>query len=162
MNKNEKIKELEDKINKINEEIDLLKRPKETGWGSKDDEHYWNIQGNGRCEKLRNDRTHYGESSYAFANWFSTIYKCKEINTKQILWRQLQRFADENNDGELNWKDKKGKKYCIAKRDNDPIDVEEVTFYKDFGQVYFTSKEIAIRAIEEFEDELKEYFEVDK
>lgn len=99
------------------------------------------------------------QKCYENANYFSTKEKAEEINFKQTLFRKLQRFSDENGGNEINWNndgqckwmirfDYKSKKFYIGHND----------YLKNFGQVYFVSKEIAEQAIELFHDELIKYF----
>ena len=42
------------------------------------------------------------------------------------------------------------------------MSIDKVYSLKDFGQVYFTSKEIAEKALETFEDDLIRYFTSNK
>lgn len=96
---------------------------------------------------------------YDNANYFSTKEKAEEINFKQTLFRKLQRFSDENNGNEIDWKIDRQAKWCIE-YDNDNGEIVIVPFYSimQFGQVYFTSHEIAEQAIQLFHDDLIKYF----
>lgn len=96
---------------------------------------------------------------YKQANYFSTKEKAEEINFKQMLFRKLQRFSDENGGNEIDWNDEIKMKWGIWYNH----DYEELAscpyFYgQAFGQVYFISKEIAEKAIMLFHDELIKYF----
>ena len=96
---------------------------------------------------------------YKQANYFSTKEKAEEINFKQMLFRKLQRFSDENGGNEIDWNDEIKMKWGIWYNH----DYEELAscpyFYgQAFGQVYFISKEVAEKAIELFRDELIKYF----
>ena len=70
-------------------------------------------------------------------------------------------FALENNDIEIDWNDS-SKKYKINYSKNIGMSIDKVYSLKDFGQVYFTSKEIAEKAVEAFKDELIRYFTSNK
>ena len=96
---------------------------------------------------------------YKQANYFSTKEKAEEINFKQMLFRKLQRFSDENGGNEIDWNDEIKMKWGIWYNH----DYEELAscpyFYgQAFGQVYFISKEIAEKAIMLFHDDLIKYF----
>lgn len=96
---------------------------------------------------------------YKQANYFSTKEKAEEINFKQMLFRKLQRFSDENGGNEIDWNDEIKMKWGIWYNH----EYEELAscpyFYgQAFGQVYFISKEIAEKAIMLFHDDLIKYF----
>lgn len=93
------------------------------------------------------------------ANYFSTKEKAEEINFKQTLFRRLQRFSDENGGNEIDWKIDRQAKWCIE-YNNDNGEIVIVPFYSimQFGQVYFTSHEVAEQAIQLFHDDLIKYF----
>ena len=97
-----------------------------------------------------------------FGNYFKTKEeaerKCFEIK----LHRQLELFALENNDTEIDWNDDSSKEYIISYSKDSGIFVDRVYNLKDFGQVYFTSKEIAEKAIETFKYDLIRYFTSNK
>ena len=93
------------------------------------------------------------------ANYFSTKEKAEEINFKQTLFRKLQRFSDENGGNEIDWKIDRQAKWCIE-YNNDNGEIVIVPFHSimQFGQVYFTSHEVAEQAIQLFHDDLIKYF----
>lgn len=92
---------------------------------------------------------------YNQASYFSTRVKAEEIQFKQMLFRKLQRFSDENGCSEVNWNERQDK-YVIYY--NGEVKVDITWTYKRFGEVYFVSYEVAEKAIELFHDELVKYF----
>lgn len=93
------------------------------------------------------------------ANYFSTEEKAEEINFKQILFRKLQRFSDENGGNEIDWSDTDQLKYGIFyNSDSNRLLSDDRWVSRDFGQVYFISEEVAEKAIELFHDDLIKYF----
>ena len=96
-----------------------------------------------------------------FGNYFKTKEeaerKCFEIR----LHRKLELFALKNNDTEIDL-NTHSEKYIISYRINGNIFVDKVYSFKDLGQVYFTSKEIAEKALETFRHELIRYFKSNK
>ena len=97
-----------------------------------------------------------------FGNYFKTKEeaerKCFEIR----LHRQLELFALENNETEIDWNDDSSKKYIINYSEEMGVFINRAYNLKDFGQVYFTSKEIAEKALETFKDDLVRYFTSNK
>lgn len=134
-----------------------------TGWDRT--EHWEDVEGFysiAECDVLA-DRTSYNhvlnQKCYENANYFSTKEKAEEINFKQMLFRKLQRFSDENGGNEIDWNDEIKMKWGIWYNH----EYEELAscpyFYgQAFGQVYFISEEVAEKAIELFRDELIKYF----
>ena len=96
---------------------------------------------------------------YDRANYFSTKEKAEEIDFKQTLFRKLQRFSDENGGGDIDWNDFNQRKYYIF-YDTDDLIPDYCWKYtgKNFGVVYFVSKEVTKQAVELFHDDLIKYF----
>ena len=90
---------------------------------------------------------------FSIANYFSNRDYAEYIAFKETLMRKLDRFAWEHNARVMNW-DKNVSNYCII-FDNQNKDVETMVAYAyQSNDVYFTSREIAEQAIEEFKDDL--------
>ena len=97
--------------------------------------------------------------NYEKANYFSTKERAEEINFKQTLFRQLQRFSDENGGTEIDWNDEDQTKFSIKYSHwSSKLSIDHYNAVRQFGQVYFASKEVARRAIELFQDDLIKYF----
>ena len=131
-----------------------------TGWERVgENESYYSINGNCYVEEMTEDMCMEDKYYYEDANYFSTKEKAEEINFKQTLFRRLQRFSDENGGNEIDWKIDRQAKWCIE-YNNDNGEIVIVPFYSimQFGQVYFTSHEVAEQAIQLFHDDLIKYF----
>ncbi len=102
------------------------------------------------------------DEKYKQANYFSTKEKAEEVAFETELFRKLKRFADENNDGVIDWKNALYRKYMINMTTNYTIGIESTTYRQEFGQVYFTSKEIAEKALETFRPELEKYYGINQ
>lgn len=90
---------------------------------------------------------------FSTANYFNNKDYAEYIAFKETLMRRMDRFAWENNAKAINW-DKNVSNYCII-FDNQNKDVEIIVAYAyQSNDVYFTSREIAEQAIEEFKDDL--------
>ena len=99
------------------------------------------------------------DNIYGIANYFSTEEKADEINFKQMLFRKLQRFSDENGGNEIDWNDEDQSKYHINySYYSNRLRVNSHNCLQEVGCVYFISKKIAKQAIELFHDDLIKYF----
>lgn len=94
---------------------------------------------------------------FSTANYFNNKEYAKYVAFKETLMRRLDRFAWEHNAKAVDW-DKNVANYCII-FDNHNKDVEIMVAYAlQSNDVYFTSKEIAEKAIEEFKDDLMKLY----
>lgn len=94
-------------------------------------------------------------------NYFKTEEDAKHMVEKFKVIRELQKFANENNEEKIDWKNFNQCKYKIF------YDAEDGDLYVDYSiqcesepfNIYFTSFKIAKRAIEEIgEDRIKKYY----
>ena len=124
-------------------------------------EKYYSISTNGEIDQYYFYNDNVNKEIIDFGNYFKTQEeaerKCFEIR----LHRQLELFALENNDTEIDW-NIHSEKYVINYSKKMGPFIIEVYDLKDFGQVYFTSKEIAEKALETFKDDLVRYFTSNK
>ena len=100
----------------------------------------------------------YDDKLYEFANYFSTEGKAEEIRFKQMLFRKLQRFSDENGGNEIDWNDAHCKYSIKYAYDDNNLFIGWNYDVKEVGVVYFVHEEIAKQAIELFRDDLIKYF----
>lgn len=130
-----------------------------TGWERVEDgERYRTID---ECSVLeyREDNDGSDVRLYNIANYFLTKEKAEEINFKQTLFRRLQRFSDENGGDKVDWNKLSQDKWMIRFDHRfKELYVSHSSYFKNFGQVYFISEEIAKQAVELFHDELIKYF----
>ena len=124
-------------------------------------EKYYTISTKGKIGSYSFCNDDFDKEIMDFGNYFKTQEeaerKCFEIK----LHRQLELFALENNDTEIDWNDS-SEKYMINYNKDKGIFIDRVYTLKIFGQVYFTSKEIAEKALETFKDDLIRYFTSNK
>ena len=131
-----------------------------TGWERVgENESYYSINGNSYVEEMTEDMCMEDKYYYEDANYFSTEDKAEEINFKQTLFRKLQRFSDENGGNEIDL-NCDCHKFCIEYCSYGKLLVSNrfSSTTRDFGQVYFTSREVAQQAIDLFHDDLIKYF----
>ena len=164
MNKNKeellnKLKQLEDDFN--TQVADIKKQIEECdkkSWKpNKLGEEYYSISVNGRVFTCKFCNDNIDKELINFGNYFETKEEAERKAFETRLHRQLELFALENNETEINWNDN-SKKYIISYNTHGRLFIDDVYSLKDFGQVYFTSKEVTEKAIETFKDDLIRYF----
>lgn len=131
------------------EEIDEMKNPyKQAGYG----ERYHCIYG--YTIHLNTDSNHEIDNKlFSTANYFNNKEYAEYIAFKETLMRKLDKFAWENNARVIDW-ERNSKKYYITF----DIDIKNLVVYwrvsHKSNDIYFTSKEIAKKALEKFKDDL--------
>ena len=168
MNKNKeellnKLKQLEENFN--TQVTDIKKQieecDKKVFKPNKFGEKYYTISTKGKIGSYSFCNDDFDKEIIDFGNYFKTQEeaerKCFEIR----LHRKLELFALENNDAEIDL-NVHSEKYIISYRIDGNIFIDKVYSFKDLGQVYFTSKEIAEKALETFRHELIRYFKSNK
>ena len=125
-------------------------------------EEYYSISINGKICTYIFYEDNVDKELINFGNYFKTKEEAERKSFEIKLHRQLELFALENNDREIDWGDG-SEKYMITYNTKDMgIYINDAYTLKDFGQVYFTSKEIAEKAIETFKYDLIRYFTSNK
>ena len=164
MNKNKeellnKLKQLEEDFN--TQVTDIKKQieecDKKVFKPNKFGEKYYTISTKGKIGSYSFCNDDFDKEILDFGNYFKTQEEAERKRFEIKLHRQLELFALENNDREIDWGDG-SEKYIIIYRIDVGILINRVYSSKDFGQVYFTSKEIAEKAIETFKYDLIRYF----
>lgn len=130
-------------------------------WTPKEKEKYFYIED---CMGVSDDRNVQAPIDYCrfnIGNFFKTKIEAEHILEKLKVIHELQKFAYENNEGEIDWKNFNQRKYKIF------YDAEDEDLYVDYSiqcesepfNIYFTSSKIAKRAIEAVgEDRIKKYY----
>lgn len=166
LNELEQIKnEFKEKIENVQKQIEEENNRKEC-WTPRYEERYYLIDKLGRANYTLNRNGLYDKARIKNLNCFKTQEEAERVAFEQLLHRKLQRFAFENNEEEIDWKNEKQFKWCIVYQHEsncaNSLMIDYCMTSKDFGQIYFTSKEIAKNAIERFKDDLFRYFTSDK
>ena len=130
-------------------------------WTPKEKEKYFYIED---CMGVSDDRNVQAPIDYCrfnIGNFFKTKIEAEHILEKLKVIHELQKFAYENNEGEIDWKNFNQCKYYLV------YDTEDGELYVDYAayckreplNIYFTSSKIAKRAIEAVgEDRIKKYY----
>ena len=128
---------------------------------SKFGEKYYTISTKGKIGSYSFCNDDFDKEIIDFGNYFKTQEEAERKRFEIRLHRQLELFALEKNDTEIDWNDS-SEKYMINYNKDKGIFIDRVYTLKIFGQVYFTSKEIAEKALETFRHELIRYFKSNK
>lgn len=105
------------------------------------------------------ENDHIDNGCYGIGNCFKTEEEAKFTLEKAKVETELRRFAEENNEYEIDWADKKQEKWFILYNCKEGI--INRTYAYDFCvcNIYFTSEEIARQAIKSIgEERLKKYY----
>ena len=124
-------------------------------------EEYYSISTNGNVHTYTFYEDDVDKTLIDFGNYFKTKEEAERKRFEIRLHRKLELFALENNDAEIDL-NIHSEKYIISYRIDGNIFIDKVYSFKDLGQVYFTSKEIAEKALETFRHELIRYFKSNK
>lgn len=127
-------------------------------WKPECDKNYWIINGS-RVVNSSWDNDNVDYRRYEIGNCFKTEKDAEFALEKLKVEAELRRFAEENNECEIDWTDRKQNKWLICYNyDSKNID----TGYDDTLRthyIYFSSKEIAKQAIKHIgEERLKKYY----
>ena len=96
---------------------------------------------------------------YKIANYSMVKSKMEFKALRDNLLSRMQRWADIHNEEKIDWDDSEQRKYLIYyDYDDNKFCFTYVYYVRDLGQVYFTSEEIANQCLEEFKEELLEFY----
>lgn len=121
---------------------------------------YYYINSNGEIE-YRYYKNRNINDKRCIGNFFKTDEEADHMVEKLKVIRELQNFALEHNDEEIDWVDNEQDKWEISYEDsNDGVKPAYNIYYRAQAfNIYFTSKEIAQEAIKTIgEDRIKKYY----
>ena len=151
-------KEIEVEITQ--EQLDKLCPPKKkTGYERVGkDYRYWSINGTGAISTATELNCKIDREFYYGANYYSDRTVAENNARADKLMRQLRRFAVEHREKELDWNDGGQTKFYIYYSINNGLYASGISSIREFGAIYFDSKETAQLAIDTFKDELLWYY----
>lgn len=147
--------------NTLAEDWEVVEEPKSKDWKPKKGDIYYYIGNAGSIFNYDCREDILDEAHRNIGNYFKTEEDAKHMVEKFKVIRELQKFANENNEKEIDWKNFNQRKYKIV------YDAEDEDLYVDYSiqcesepfNIYFTSFKIAKRAIEAVgEDRIKRYY----
>ena len=151
-NKMSTLEELEKKYKELGEEIDKLKAEKENEpWKPKDGERYWFVSHSGGEESTIWDGVPVDVRMYELGNVFKTKeeaeFRAEQLKVEAELRRFTRPFVVNQGNFMLRYD-----------HDRNEILIEDFAFIQ-FSNIYFTSKEIAQKAIDTVgEERIKKYY----
>ena len=138
----------------------LIASKKKTGYERVElDERFYSVRADNSIFAPIDGRFLDHDAYYDTANYYSSQTVAENNARADELMRQLRRFAVEHRKNELNWSITAQNKYYIYyDRLDNKFDIDYVLTYKNFGAIYFDTKEVAESALSTFKDELTWYF----
>lgn len=136
-------------------------KPKIKDWKPKKGDKYYYINGAGSIFNYDYREDNMDKAIISMGNYFKTEEDAQHMVEKLKVIRELQKFAYENNEKEIDWKNFNQYKYKIFH------DAEDEDLYVDYSiycksepfNIYFTSLDIARKAIKTIgEDRIKKYY----
>ena len=140
---------------------EVVEEPKSKDWKPKKGDTYYYIGSVGSIFNYDYREDILDEAHLNIGNCFKTKEDAKHMVEKFKVIRELQKFANENNEEKIDWKNKTQYKYYLV------YATEDGELYVDYAvyckrepfNIYFTSSKIAKRAIEAVgEYRIKKYY----
>lgn len=133
----------------------------EKKWGPKKGAVYWYINPDGGIDYYSYENDETDKNFIAIGNCFQTEKQAEFMVEKLKVIHELEKFAYENNSEEIDWNNENQEKYIITFNhitQDCGINLWRVSRSNPFN-VYFTSEEIARKAIETIgEERIKRYY----
>ena len=117
---------------------------------------YYAIERAGSVTTLA-DNSDYDDRMFNVANYFNNKNYAEYVGFKETLMRKLDKFAWEHNEQTISWNDCRHKYFILFSIDDNELIVDWNRVYKS-NNVYFTSREIAEKALEKFKDDLMKLY----
>lgn len=161
------LNEIKNNIQTLTDKMELLQKKieeeddRKEWWIPKKGDGYCYIGSDGYVERILNEDKNIDKCKINNLNYFQTEQQAERQSFEQLLHRKLKKFALENN-SEVDWSNDDSKYNIWYDYQEKKLDIGCIEEARDFGQIYFTSEEVAKKAIEEFKDELIIYFTSDK
>lgn len=158
------IKEMQERMNSMKLALENAKKEEEEKlrrkvWTPKHGELYYSVYGDGTVSSLTNIEDHKDNRHIKSHNAFETRKEAERKAFERQLMGDLETFAQENNNGKCDWTDDNSNKYYIMYSNNSKsVRINLATYSKYIGQTYFTSKKVALEAMETYEADLIRYF----
>lgn len=145
---------------KINIEWEIIEEEENTDYKRAEyNNQYYYVTSNGKVLKEIEKNISLDNTRYKIANYSTVKSKMEFKALRDNLLSRMQRWADIHNEEKIDWNDSEQRKYLIYyDYDDNKFYFTYVYYIRDLGQVYFTSKEIANQCLEEFKEELLEFY----
>ena len=144
---------------KINIEWEIIEE-ENTDWERVEyNNRYYRVTSYGKvCEEIEKN-TSLDNKHHKIANYSIVKSKMEFKALRDNLLSRMQRWADIHNEDKIDWNNSEQRKYLIYyDYDDNKFCFTYVYYVRDLGQVHFTSEEIANQCLEEFKEELLEFY----
>lgn len=137
-------------IELTNKQIDKLRNElgKRSPYDIGDGEKYFIADEFGKINENYNDLDDVDDNLIKACNAVTDKKLAEEINKQQTIYRALKKFQIEN-DNKIDWDNITYKRNIVYDYNGKKTRINSSTFHKDYGAVYFTTEEMAQRAIDE-------------
>lgn len=132
------------------EEIKETKNPYER---ANINERYYFVKGRGEVGYLKDLNDYIDNKQFNGLDYFNNKNYAEYVAFKETLMRKLDKFAWEHNAKVIDWEHNLTKYYIAFDINSKELKISWRVSYKS-NDVFFTSKEIAEKALEEFKDDL--------
>lgn len=145
---------------KINIEWEIIEEEENTDYERAEyNNQYYYVTSSGKVWKEIEKNISLDNTRHKIANYSTVKSKMEFKALRDNLLSRMQRWADIHNEEKIDWNDSEQRKYLIYyDYDDNKFYFTYVYYIRDLGQVYFTSKEIANQCLEEFKEELLEFY----
>lgn len=138
---------------------EIVEEPKSKVYKPKPQGMYYFLAGDGTPTAKHNLDDGSVEKFISIGNCFKTGEEAKHMVEKLKVIKELQDFAIENRDEEIDWYDKEQDKWEISYKDSNVEPICNNYYRAQAFNIYFTSLEIAKEAIKTIgEDRIKKYY----
>lgn len=150
--------------NTLAEDWEVVEEPKSKDWKPKKGDKYYYISNTGfifHCAYNEDNEEFIDKANISIGNCFKTEEEAKHMVEKLKVIHELQKFAYENNEKEIDWNNKtQYKYYLVYATEDEELYVDYAVYCKrELLNIYFTSSDIARKAIEAVgEDRIKKYY----
>lgn len=128
-------------------------------WKPNKNEKYCYIGGDGDIYHTVNVNLTVDDCIFSIGNYFKTDEEAEHMVEKLKVIKELQDFALEHNDEEIDWYDKEQDKWEISYKDSNVEPICNNYYRAQAFNIYFASLEIAKEAIKTIgEDRIKKYY----
>lgn len=138
---------------------EVVEETKSKVWKPNKNEKYCYIGGDGDIYHTVNVNLTADDCIFSIGNYFKTDEEAEHMVEKLKVIKELQDFAIENRDEEIDWYDKEQDKWEISYKDSNVEPICNNYYRAQAFNIYFASKEIAQEAIKKIgEDRIKKYY----
>ena len=144
---------------KLNIEWEIIEDTKTIRGRVEENEVYFYVGEDGKVYEDNDIYTVTDNTRYKIANYSTVKSKMEFKALRDNLLSRMQRWADIHNEKKIDWNNSEQRKYVIYyDYDDNKFGFTYNYYNRDLGQIYFTSEEIVRQCLEEFKEELLEYY----